>query len=84
MNFNVVKSGKIIGIESLDRAKWSAFVKNHPEGNIFQTPEFYEAVQFEKSQQPFLIGCQSEQGELLGILQGLQLRSPILLNYLPQ
>ena len=28
--------------DSIDRQKWEDFVLNHPNGNIFQTPEMYE------------------------------------------
>jgi serine/alanine adding enzyme len=34
----------ITGIEDIDQEDWSSFVFNHPEGNIFQSPEYFKAV----------------------------------------
>ena len=29
-------------IKQIDRQSWSDFIKNHPKGSVFQTPEMYD------------------------------------------
>lgn len=38
----------------IDRFAWSDFVLNHPNGNIFQTPEMYDLYQITPNYEPFI------------------------------
>lgn len=53
--------------ELIDRTNWSNFVMNHPQGNVFQTPEMYEVYQCASNIQPYVVVIQSK-GEIVGIL----------------
>ena len=41
-------------MHEVDRQKWSDFVYNHPNGNIFQTPEMYEVYNNSADTKPIL------------------------------
>jgi len=47
---------------------WSEFVENHPNGNIFQTPEMYEIYLNTKNYEPVLITVFDDSDKLLGLL----------------
>ena len=53
--------------ELIDRTNWSNFVMNHPQGNVFQTPEMYEVYQCASNIQPYVVAIHSN-GEIVGIL----------------
>ncbi len=53
--------------EYITNEDWSTFVKEHPKGNIFQTPEMYEVYLRTKNFEPVLITVIDE-NEVLGIL----------------
>jgi len=55
-------------IHQADRQKWSEFVKTHPQGNIFQTPEMYEVYKQTKNYEPLFLGVTSEDGDVLATL----------------
>jgi len=52
----------------LDCAKWKEFVYNHPDGNIFQTPEMYEVYKNTKNYEPVFVAAVDENQEILGTL----------------
>jgi len=52
---------------SIERYKWEQFVLNHPQGNIFQTPEMYEIFEKTKNYYPLIISLKSK-GKIAGIL----------------
>lgn len=54
--------------EKIDRKQWSEFVCNHPQGNIFQTPEMYDVYKNTKNYEPFFLAVINEDDEILGIL----------------
>ncbi len=57
-----------IEIDFNNRQEWSAFVKNHPNGNIFQTPEIVDLYRSYKLITPIIIACKNSDGTLVGIL----------------
>jgi serine/alanine adding enzyme len=56
---------------AIDEGKWSAFVRKHPEGNFFQTPQFYRYIARLPGFQPVVIAALSEEGSILGVLVGM-------------
>ncbi len=43
--------------EKIDRKAWSDFVFNHPQGNIFQSPEMYDVYKNTKNYSPVLLAA---------------------------
>lgn len=52
-------------VNQLDENTWSAFVGQHPQGNIFHTPEMYHVFQQTSGYQPELWAVVGEQGQPL-------------------
>jgi len=52
----------------IDKKKWSDFVSNHPNGNVFQTHEMYEVYKKTKNYSPVLISVTDNKGNIKGIL----------------
>jgi len=48
--------------------KWSDFVHNHPDGNIFQTPEMYEVYKKTKNYEPIIVCIRDNNKNINGIL----------------
>ncbi|MFA5405560.1 MAG: GNAT family N-acetyltransferase [Ignavibacteria bacterium] len=63
MNYKINTDYKLVDIN-----KWEAFVKNHPEGNVFQTPEMYNVYKSEKNYEPVLVVCSNQDDEIIGLL----------------
>ncbi|HOF07520.1 MAG: hypothetical protein WBH72_02770 [Bacteroidales bacterium] len=40
---------------TLNPAQWSSFVYDHPNGNVFQTPEMYEVYENTKNYEPIFL-----------------------------
>lgn len=62
----------IIDPNEIDRSLWSEFVQNHPNGNIFQTPEMYDLYFKSDCYEPILSAAISNHaivGILLGVVQ---------------
>ena len=55
-------------VKEVDKDKWSEFINNHPNGNIFQTPEMYKVYENTKNYEPILIAVEDDNNEILGIL----------------
>lgn len=53
--------------EKIDRKLWSAFVFEHPNGNIFQTPKIYQVYNNTKNYKPIFLAA-LESGKVVGIL----------------
>ena len=51
----------------IDRKAWGAFVKAHPQGNVFQTPEMYDVYACAKHAKPIAVAA-VEGDEIVGIL----------------
>ena len=58
---------KILSGNNIDRKAWAAFVKNHPQGNIFQTAEMYDVYACAEHVTPMAIAA-VEEDEIVGIL----------------
>jgi len=62
----------ILNSSCLDRKLWSDFVYNHPQGNVFQTPEMYEVFNGTDGFDPVLIAVLQDQkikGIMLAVIQ---------------
>jgi len=55
-------------VEKIDRKKWSEFVSDHPQGNIFQTPEMYDVYKNTKHYEPIFLAVLDKENEILGTL----------------
>lgn len=55
-------------IRLFDRDRLSNFVLNHPNGNIFQTPEMYEAYKATKNYEPVCLAVEDENEEIVASL----------------
>lgn len=58
----------ITDAKKLDNKKWSDFVFNHHNGNIFQTPEMYDVYKNTKKYEPILLAVVNNRNEISGIL----------------
>lgn len=59
-------------MKTIDTKKWSDFVFHHPQGNIFQTPEFYNIYKNTPGYEPVIIFIEKEdkiKGILLAVIQ---------------
>jgi serine/alanine adding enzyme len=61
----------ITDISYIDKKKWWDFVASHPNGNIFQTPEMYNAYRKTPNFFPIILVCQDEDDDILGLLLAL-------------
>jgi hypothetical protein len=61
----------ITDFNQMDLAKWSDFVRNHPRGNIFQTPEFFRFISRIPFYQPVVISALADDACICGILVGV-------------
>lgn len=65
----MVRSYKTItDINRMDQNKWSEFVYNHPQGNIFQIPEMFNVYTKTKKYEPVFLAVVNGKGEIAGIL----------------
>jgi hypothetical protein len=58
----------LVGPAELERGIWSDFVRNHPRGTIFQTPEMFDVYAATRGMRPTVVGLLSNEGELAGVL----------------
>ena len=58
---------KILSGNNIDRKAWAAFVAQHPQGNIFQTPEMYDVYACAEHVTPITIAA-VEGDEIVGVL----------------
>lgn len=61
-------------IDSINKEKWSDFVYNHPQGNIFQTPEMAEVYKRTKNFEPISLAVVGSNSEILALLQAVVIR----------
>ena len=52
----------------IDKGEWGEFVYNHPNGNIFQTPEMYGVYQNTKKYEPVFLSVVNNKDEISGTL----------------
>lgn len=55
--------------ELINKQSWSDFVQNHPQGNVFQTPEMFQVYQCAEKIQPYVVAAICN-GEVVGVLIG--------------
>ena len=55
-------------VTELDREQWSKFVLNHPNGNIFQTPEMFDVYENTKNWLPIFLAVSDSANNIVGIL----------------
>ena len=55
-------------VRELDRARWSEFVNNHPQGQIFHTPEMFQVFARAKGHQPAVWATIANNGQVLALL----------------
>lgn len=51
--------------------EWSIFVENHPEGNIFHTPEFYFSFENLKNNKSIVEIYRNEENKICGVIIGI-------------
>lgn len=69
-------------VSELSRNQWSEFIRKHPQGNIFQSPEMFDLWNHTVNFEPVLVGVLSRQKKIVGVLLGLiQKESSGLLGY---
>lgn len=61
--------------EEIDKAQWAEFVKNHPQGNVFQTPEMYDCYLNIKGHTPIVVATM-EGNAIIGVLLACILYEP--------
>jgi hypothetical protein len=66
LKYNIQTNPRLIEAD-----KWSDFVQSHPDGNIFQTPEFVSFISEIPQYFPVVIGALREDGSIAGILCGV-------------
>jgi CelD/BcsL family acetyltransferase involved in cellulose biosynthesis len=54
--------------------RWQDFVRNHPNGSIYHHPAWIKALEDEYEQEPAHLACETDAGELVGILPLLYTR----------
>jgi serine/alanine adding enzyme len=55
-------------VDKLNEQKWSDFVKNHPNGNIFQTPQMMKVYQNTKNYKPIFLASVDESDEIMSLV----------------
>lgn len=61
-------------ITTLNKNDWSEFVYNHPNGNIFQTPEMRDVYERTKHYDPISLAVTDDTGEILALVQAVVIR----------
>ncbi|MCR4405524.1 MAG: GNAT family N-acetyltransferase [Anaerolineae bacterium] len=60
-------------VQRLDEPSWRAFVDNHPQGNIFHTPEMFQVFARAKGHRPTLWATTDDDGQVLALLLPVQI-----------
>jgi predicted N-acyltransferase len=60
-------------VHQLNHADWRAFVDTHPQGNIFHTPEMFEAYAQAKGHHPELWASVNDSGDILALFIPVQI-----------
>jgi serine/alanine adding enzyme len=61
---------KLLKQSDLSDPDWASFVENHPQGNIFQTPDFFGLNRFVDGINPFVFGVEEDQ-KIVALVTGL-------------
>ncbi len=75
-NFHPVKIGNveykiITNFKLIDKDKWSKFNKDHPQGNIFQSPYMYKVHNETENYESFIYALVNANDDLMGVLSGV-------------
>lgn len=68
MNIKIISN-----IDEIDQKRWSQFVYDHPQGAVFQSPEYFNLFKDYKNYIPLLIAC-LDQDRICGVLLAVILR----------
>jgi serine/alanine adding enzyme len=68
-------------VRELDEGLWRDFVDNHPQGNIFHSPELYQVFQSTKMHNPELWAATGQAGNVLALFLPVQIS---MANHLPR
>lgn len=60
--------------DSIDCQKWEDFVLNHPNGNIFQTPDMHEVYRRTKNYEPIALAVLDESNEIVALTQAVVIK----------
>jgi lipid II:glycine glycyltransferase (peptidoglycan interpeptide bridge formation enzyme) len=60
-------------LNSLEETVWRRFVDEHPQGNVFHTPEMFQVFAQAKSYRPTLWATMSDNGKVLALLLPVQI-----------
>jgi hypothetical protein len=60
-------------VDALDEMTWRDFVFQHPQGNIFHTPEMFQVFSRAKGYRPEIRAAVSSGGQVLALLQPVQI-----------
>lgn len=72
----------VTNIEEINRVEWSNFVLNHPQGNIFQTPEMYDLYKVTNNYTPIVFVAINE-SKIVGVLLAtIIVNGKSVINYL--
>ena len=52
----------------IDKNKWAQFVTQHPEGNVFQLPMFFDIYKGTPKYKPVFLSVVDDTEEILGVL----------------
>jgi serine/alanine adding enzyme len=55
-------------VRQIDPAEWGRFVENHPNGNIFQSPEMFQVYSETENYEPVFLGAVDARGTVMGTL----------------
>jgi serine/alanine adding enzyme len=55
-------------VQEIDREKWCQFIYNHPEGNVFQSPEMLDIYKSTTNFEPVLVSVVGRDKDILGVL----------------
>jgi lipid II:glycine glycyltransferase (peptidoglycan interpeptide bridge formation enzyme) len=58
-------------VRKIDRKEWSEFVLNHPQGNVFQSPETFDLFQGTNNYEPVFLAAVNKSMNAAGVLQAV-------------
>lgn len=67
-NFGEDSCKIITNVDNIDKDEWAEFVYNHPNGNVFQTPEMFDVYTNTQKYKPVFLAIVNNKEEILGIL----------------
>ncbi|APF20138.1 Methicillin resistance protein [Caldithrix abyssi DSM 13497] len=65
----------------VDISQWQEFIKKHPNGNIFQTPEMYAFFKSVKNYDPYIFVALDKQKKIVGVLLAVVIKETRLAGF---